>query len=188
MEKFIRRLRIEYPIPEQLSIWGGDGVSTHPLVDIKSLIETSIDEVSSDILMTSYIEATGMSTRMPDNTVTVSSAVMSSGIPFQGNRLVKVSYDAAKKIAFLRFYPATITYKRKLEVTDLDNLTGDRLLYIKSYILWKMADKELAVLKTVNLNVDNGTIDLSVLTEFRNDMKSRYESKKEDILIYSTSN
>ena len=183
--KFLDKLKIEYPIPWKLSIWGGSEVE-EPLEDICSLVESCVEELASDLLLTGYIQANGMSTKMPEGTVTVSSAMLSGIFPFQGNRLLKTTYDKANNVCYLRYYPATICYKRKLLVEDLDNLQGDQLIFCKCYILSKMAAKELTVLKTANLNVDNGSIDLSVLQDFYSKMLEKYSSLKDEILMYST--
>lgn len=183
---FKDKLFSEYPIPFELSIWGGDNIKTLPVGDINVLIESAVDEIASDILITAYIEATGMTTQMPEGTVTVSSAMLSGNFPFQGNRLIKATYDIANRVCYLRYYPAVITYKRKLQVSDLLNLSGDQLIFTKSYILWKMAEKELAILKAADMTVDNGTINLSVLESFRDKMYDRYKDLKEGILLYST--
>lgn len=184
---FTQMLFIEYPVPRQLSCWGSrPGVP--PVEDIDLLVETVIRELASDVQIIDYIEATGMITYMPEGTLSCTSAKLSSIYPFQGNRLVKVTYDASSRQAFLRYYPAVITYKRRMNVEDLDNLSGDRLIYFKSYCLWKMAEKELSILKTVNMNVDNGQIDFSVLEKFRDDQLNYYKEMKDQILIYSTVN
>lgn len=186
MLSFVDKLWLEYPIPRELSVWEGDYALRQSIESLKDLIDSSVDEIGSDILLTAYLEATGMITYMPKGTVTVSSAMLSSSMPFQGNRLIKATYDSANNICYLRYYPAVISYKRRLSVDDLDSLVGDRLIYVKSYLLWKMAEKELSILKSSNMIVDNGQIDLSVLSDFRDKMFSRYNTLKEGILLYST--
>lgn len=188
MEDFIDRLFIEYPIPRSVSIWWTNGIDVQPVEDITVLIRAVVKELASDILRIEHVEATGIKTILPEDTIIVSSAKLSNEFVFQGNRLVKATFDAANKVCFLRYYPAIITYKRKFRVSDLENLEGDELIYVKCYALWKMAEKELSVLKSVNMTVDHGNVDLSVLTEFSNKMKDRYEKLKEEILIYSASN
>lgn len=187
MATFIQKLFIEYPIPKQLSCWGSKP-GAPPVEDISVLIDTVLDELASDVLVTDYIEASGMITYMPEGTVTCTSAQLSSIYPFQGNRLVKVTYDSSSRKAFLRYYPAVITYKRKLKLEDLENLVGDNLIYFKSYCLWKMAERELAILKTVNMNVDNGQIDFSVLETFRDKQYDYYIKMKDEILLYGCVN
>ena len=86
---FKDKLFVEYPIPRELSIWGGDGAFRVPLASIDELINAAVEEVASDILLTAYIEGTSMSVTMPDDTVTVTSAALTNHYPFQGNRLVK---------------------------------------------------------------------------------------------------
>lgn len=185
---FSKRLFLEYPVPQTISIWGGDGLERVPLEDIGTLIECCVDELASDLLITGHIEATGMSTYMPKGTVSCSSAMLSGAYPFQGNRNLKVTYDKANNIAYLRYYPAIITYRRKLLVDDLAELDGDRLIYIKSYVLWKMAEKELQYLKNPTMNVDNGQLDYSVLEKFRDTMHDDYVRKKDDIMLYACHN
>lgn len=188
MLNFIDKLFVEYPIPRQMSVWGSlPGVA--PVEDIEKLVNTVLDEIASDVLIDSYIEASGMITRMPPGTVTCTSAMLSSIYPFQGNRLVKVTYDASKNIAYLRWYPAIINYRRYITREDLDTIKGDRLIYFKSYSLWKMAERELSILKTGALTpTDNGQIDLSALEEFMNKQHNYYTNIKNEILLYSTVN
>ena len=187
MATFKDKLFMGYPIPRQISIWSP--LPGKPAVeDIDVLIETVVDELASDVLMTDHIEATGMITYMPEGTITCTSAMLSGIYPFQGNRLVKVTYDASSRKAFLRYYPAVITYSRKLRKEDLEILTGDRLMFFKAYCLWKMSEKELAVLKTANMNIDNGQIDFSTLEEFVRKQHEYYLKIKEEILIYATVN
>lgn len=184
---FKDKVIIDYPIPMSLSVWQGDGVNTFPLADLDVLIETVVEEIASDILIIAHIEADGIATHMPDNTVTVMAAKLSHSMPFQGNRVVKVSYDKASNTAFCRYYPATITYQRKLSVKDLDNLSGDRLLYVKHYVLWKMLEKELNILETGNMTIDNGSLNLDVLKHVRDLSKTKVEDLKPEILLYTTS-
>ena len=183
---FKDKLFVEYPIPKSVSIWDNEDNNKEVVENIDDLISTSVDEMSSDILITEYIESTGMITQLPPETITVCSASLSSSMPYQGNRIVKCSFMAATKQAFVRYYPATITYQRTLKVSDLDVLRGDRLIYAKCYVLWKMTEKELSILKAVNMNVDNGQIDLSNLEGFRDKMFQKVESMKPEILMYST--
>lgn len=187
MATFKDKLFIGYPIPRQVTCWSP--LPGKPAVeDLDTLIDTAIDELASDVQMTSYIEATGMITYMPEDTITCTSAMLSGIYPFQGNRLVKVTYDASSRKAFLRYYPAIITYTRRMKKEDLESLSGDKLIFFKAYCLWKMAEKELAILKTANMNIDNGQIDLSELESFRDKQYEYYMKIKEEILIYATVN
>lgn len=187
MTTFKDKLFVEYPIPTGITSWlpkpGKPAV-----IDIDELIETVVEEVASDILITEHMEATGMITQLPEGTISCGSAMLSGIYPFQGNRLVKVTYDASSRRAYLRYYPAVLTYQRKMKVSDLDTIDGDRLIYVKTYCLWKMAERELAILKPVNMNVDNGQIDLSVLEKFRDDKREYYLTMKNEILIYNSVN
>lgn len=183
---FADRLFIEYPVPKARTIWWGDGVETQPIEDINVLIETSVKELGSDILITAFTEATGIATQLPDTSVSVVSAQLSSMFLFQGNRLLKHTFDSVKHVVYLRYYPATIKYKRRFQVSDLDQITGDELIYVKAYMLWKMAEKELSYLKSVTMTVDHGAIDLTVLESFRDKMEKRYTELKPEILIYNS--
>ncbi len=187
MASFKDKIAVEYPIPTELSIWFGDNIKTVAVESLDKLIEVATDEIASDILITEYIEAQGIATYLPKETITVVCAQLSSSMAFQGNRMVKCTFDKSKCIAYCRFFPATITYQRLLKVEDLDRLKGDQLIYVKAYILWKMAEKELAILKTVNFQVDNGTIDFTSLESFRDKMYDRHKEMKPEILIYSSS-
>lgn len=187
MLTFIEKLRVEYPIPSQLSIWGGNEIDTTPVESLPALVESCVDELKSDILITAYQEATGMTTYLPPDTVCVVSATLSGQFPFQGNRYLKCTFDKSKCIAYLRYYPAVITYRRTLKIEDLEVLTGDELIYAKSYILSKMAKKELMILKTADMNVDNGVINLSTLESFSDEMQKKYTDLKPEILIYGSS-
>lgn len=210
---FIDRIWNAYPIPKIASIWGGDGNTRLPLEDIDLLIECCVDECATDLAILEYISATSMTTYMPEDTVTVSSAMLSSSMPFQGNRLTKATYDKAENKVYLKYFPANIAYYRKLRLEDLDptfkvnpktgeylrdprgrfiqdkpaQLQGDRLLYFMSYVMLKMVEKEISILKSVNLNVDNGNVDFTVLEDFKRDMKEKVETLKQDsILLYAT--
>lgn len=186
MENFIRRIWLEYPIPKEFSIWGGDGVNTLPLKDINELIEMSVQDVATDIVVRADKKANGMQTQLPDDTITVMYANMD--FMFQGNRQVKVSYDSSTHIALLRYFPATIVYQRKMHLEDVPNLQGDRLIYFRSYVMWKMATTELSFLKTMSMNLDNASIDLQVLSDFANDTKEKIDTLRDSILIYSPTN
>lgn len=188
MISFKDKLFVEYPIPRRLSIWEGDGLNTFALEKLDNLIESVVSEVASDVLITSYMQATGMTTQMPEDTISCSSAMLSGNFPFQGNRLLKVTYDRASKRAYLRFYPAVITYQRYLRVEDLDNLTGYQLQYVKCYAHIKMAEKELSYLNPVTLTTDNAQVDFSVLKSFIEEQRSKLEFLKSDILIYNSVN
>lgn len=187
MESFIDKLIVEYPIPLELSCWSSE--SGYPeITSLTALINACVDELASDLTITAHLEANGITTIMPEGTITCTSAMLSSAFPFQGNRLVKVTYDASSRKAFLRYYPAIITYIRSINIDDLLTLKGDRLIYIKSYILWKMAEKDIAILETASMSIDNGSLNLDLLKSFRDSRRDKYEKMKEDILIYSAVN
>lgn len=186
-ETFKKRVWLEYPIPQEFSIWGGDMVHTLPIKNIDELIEMCVEDVASDILIREHKMATGLATSMPADTVTVNYANLD--FPYQGNRQVKVSYDHSTKQAFLRSFPGVIVYQRKMHIEDIDKLQGDRLIFFRYYVMNKMATMELSYLKTMSMNVDNGSIDLSVLDTFAQNTAQKVEKLKEDsILIYSPSN
>lgn len=187
LEKFKSYLWSEYPIPQEYSVWGSrPGVSE--VANLDSLLQASVKEIMSDILVTAYIEATGMITYMPEGTVSVKSAKLSGIYPFQGNRLIKCTYDKGSNRAYLRFYPAVIAYERKLTVEDVDNLEGDQLRYLKAYCLYKMADKEVSILTVASMSVDNGNFSLEGLTSFSQKQYEYYTNMKDEILIYNTVN
>ena len=185
-EQFKSRIWKEYPVPKEFSIWGGDMVHTLPLEDIDALIEMCVEDVATDIVVREYKHALGLQTPMPEDTVTVLYGNLD--FPYQGNRQVKVSYDHSTKQAFMRTFPGSIVYQRKLHVEDIDNLQGDRLIYFRNYVMSMMATKELSYLKTVSMNVDNGNIDLGTLEKFAEKTAEKVEKLRESILIYAVSN
>ena len=186
MEDFLKRIWLEYPIPKEFSTWHGDGINTLPLKDLDELISMSVEDVATDILIRADIKATGMLTYLPKDTVTVMYANMD--FQFQGNRQVKVSYDSSTHIASLRYFPATIVYYRKMHLEDIPNLQGDRLIYFRSYILCKMAESDLSYFKTMNMDLDNASIDLETLSKFMERTEEKVKELRESILIYSPSN
>ena len=186
-DAFKNKIWMEYPMPKEFSIWGGDQVHTLPLKDLDALIEVCVEDVASDILIRDFKAGSDICTSLPKDTVTVMYATMD--FPYQGNRQVKVSYDHSTKKAFLRYFPATIVYQRKMHVEDIDKLQGDRLIYFRYYVMNKMATMELSFLKTMNMTVDNGSIDLDTLSKFAENTANKVDKLKEDtILLYSTVN
>lgn len=182
---FKEKIIVEYPLPIDLSVWGGDNVHNVPVSDLDLLIESCVDELTSDITIICYVEASSMVTLLPADTIVVSSARLN--FQFQGNRFVKYTFDPAAKKVSLRYYPATITYRRRLRVEDLGNLNGDLLRYAKSYILWKMSEKELMILKSVDLKTDNSAVSLEYLAAFCAKSQKTYEDLKPEILLYAAS-
>lgn len=180
------RLWSEYPIPEAISIWGGDGIATFPISDLDTLIETCIDELASDLAITDYQVVNSMTAYLPSDTVGVVAARLNFG--FQGNRNVKATYNPYNKTVNVRYYPAVVTFKRRLTVANVNKLRGDQLIYLKDYILYKMAEKELTTLGSVKLDADNGALDLAALQEFRDKHRDNYLERKQDILIYNVGN
>lgn len=185
-EQFKNRIWLEYPVPREFSIWGGDMVHTLPIQNLDALIEMCVEDVATDIVMRGYKHALGLQTPMPEDTVTVLYANLD--FPYQGNRQVKVSYDHSTKQAFMRTFPGTIVYQRKMHIEDIDKLQGDRLIYFRYYVMNKMATMELSYLKTMNMNVDNGSIDLDTLRTFAENTAEKVDKLRESILIYAVSN
>lgn len=181
-----QRIFSQYPIPYAISIWGGDGISTFPLEDFNVFLETCIDELASDLCITDYMRINSMQTFLPSDTVGVVSAKLD--FSFQGNRNVKVTYNAYNKSVNCRYYPAVVTYRRRLSMANVGKLTGDQLQFLLDFCLYKMADKEITTLGSVQLNADNGAINLEALTQFRDSREKRYEERKAEILIYSVGN
>lgn len=181
-----QRVFSQYPIPESISIWGGDSIETFPLVDFDVFAETCIDELASDLVITDYITVNSVKTYLPSDTVGVVAGKLD--YPFQGNRNVKITYNASDKSVNARYYPCVVTYRRRLSMKNVNKLEGDQLQYLLDYMLFKMADKELAMLGGVDLNADNGQINLSALQKFRDSREERYESRKESIMIYGVGN
>lgn len=186
---FKDKLWSEYPIPHEVSIWAEEPEARLDLtevVNLGDLINSVVEEVASDILVTAYKRSSGLRTKMPDGTVTVQSAFLSQNYMFQGNHLVKVTYDRGANVAYTNYYPCTLTYRRKLLTTDLDALEGDRLRYVKAYTLHRMAAKELQVLKAADFNVDNGQVNLEYLQSFSDEQRELYTTLKEGILLYAS--
>lgn len=182
--QFVKRLYLDYPVPREVSVWGGDGVNTKPLADLADLLELCVDDLAGDVPMPDYIRSTGMATRMPNDCLMVTSAKLDMGM-FPGNRLVRVQYDKATNVATVRYQPAMIAYNRRLRVDDLDELRGARAQYVRAYVLLKMATKELSILQAVNMHVDNGAIDLSLISGFRDEQQRKFDELRKDILIYT---
>lgn len=182
MLEFKKKVWAEYPIPFTISIWGGDGIEQHPVADLDALIESCISELRSDVYITDFVEAAGMQTRLPDDAFAVSYAQLK--FPFAGNRLVKVQFDVAMKMAITRYPPCTIYYRRYLSKENVDKLQGDFLMYAKAYTLWKMADKEINMLRSMILDPDNAQINLDALAKFAESCQKRYEDMKPEIMLY----
>lgn len=186
-EKFKEWVWLDYPMPKEFSIWGGDMVHTLPIENLDQLIIMCVEDVASDILIRGSASAYEQTTSLPKDTVTVMYANLA--FPYQGNRQVKVSYDHTTKKAFLRYFPAEVVYQRKMHIEDIDLLQGDRLIFFRSFVLAKMATLELSYLKTTSMNIDNGSIDLNTLEKFAESMTEKVNKLKEDtILMYSVSN
>lgn len=183
---FKDKIFADYPIPMAMSIWGGNGVDTYPLADWGTFFISCVQELQSDVYITDYTTTSGRATVLPDDTIAVVGAKMN--FPFQGNRTVKVTFDKPSCTAYLWYTPATITYRRRVNETTIDLLQGDMYIYVKHYFLYKMADKELAMLGMITLDADNGQINLGALEKFRDEHYDRYNEMKDEILIYTVGN
>ena len=186
MAAFEDSIWCEYPVPQELSVWSGNGLRP-ALVDLNNLITTCVRELQSDITIPVTIQVSGLTTILPEDAVSISCARLSWG--FQGTRLVKYSWCKQTRQLCIRYFPATVTYRRKLHVEDLDdidNLEGDQYIYVKTYVLMKMAEKELHMLKGMTMKIDNGDLDMSVLQEFAADCRNKISELKKEILIYSS--
>lgn len=181
MEKLIKSLFLEYPVPQVLSVWGAENSLIG--VSLPQLIEITLDELSTDLELYETVQATGIQTQLPENTRAVTAVKLV--MPFQGNRYVKWSFDTDTKVCMVRYIPAKITYKRPVEVKDLSTLKGSRLTYLKSAIFDRMATKEITYLTTVVLESDAGGINIDALREFRDEKRKIVESMKDDIMLYS---
>lgn len=174
----------QYPLHESQSVWGNYNGTDAPLYDIEKLVNTCIRELQSDVQITEHKSSHGMVTRMPEDTLVIKSAMLDW--TFQGNKKVKFDYNIGKKEVYMRFYPATITYTRRLRIEDLETLEGDRFIYCVTHILYKMALKELWNIKSVDIKIDNGALDYSILDEFVKDCETRLKEMKPEILMYSS--
>lgn len=179
---FVDYLFLEYPIPRKLSIWQ-DTLYDTAVSSLDSLISLCVQSLASDIMITESMKAYGTSTYLPDDAVTVCNVKLD--FMFQGNKYVKFNWNPGTKECFVRYYPAIITYRRKLKVSDLDNLQGDMLRYALYFVLSKMAEKELTVLSTVKVNTDTASIDTSALQSFMSDCKQKFEELKKGIHLYT---
>ena len=166
-----------------MSVWSGDGVSTFPLADFDQLLATCIAEINSDIYVRDYVRGMSMKTYLPADTISVVSARMD--YPFQGNRWVKFQFNPYDHSVVTRFPNVVYTIRRKLSIKNVDKLEGDRLIYLASYVRWKMADKEATMLGAVELDADNGKFSLDDLKAFAKENQQRYLDMKQDILLYT---
>lgn len=186
MATFKEEVLVEYPVPLSLSIWEGDNSTRLSLVDWETLVSSCLRELRSDLYIVDMKVTSGMNTTMPDDCITVSYAKLRQSFP--GNRIVTVRYEPTTKVATVTYYPAQITFRRYVRREDLDNgtLQGDSYIYFKTYLLWKMADKELQILKSINLDTDNASINLDALSQFAAEKKKYYEDLKPEILVYAS--
>lgn len=183
MATFKEKLWVEYPVPFGVSIWGGDTIEEHPMENLDVLIESCMEELRSDIYVTDYVHAYSMDTPLPCDTIAIVTARLQTA--FSGNTYVKVQFDKARMRAYCRYAPAILTIRRKLSMESLEMLEGEFLRFAKMYMLWKMADKELAYLKSVIVDTDNAVINTDTLRDFAERCRSDYEERKKDIYIWT---
>ncbi len=179
---FVDYLFLEYPVPRNLSIWE-DTLYDKAVSSLDGLIELCVQSLASDVMITESTRAYGTSTFLPEDTITVCNVKLD--FRFQGNKHVKFNWNPGTRECFVRFYPAIITYRRKLHVEDLDRLQGDVLRYVLYFVLSKMAEKELLTLSTVKVNTDTATIDTTSLSQFLSDCKTKFEELKKGIHLYT---
>lgn len=184
VDRFMDGLWASYPIPREVSIWGGDLVVNKPLKNLAILIDSCILDCQADLYLVGYQMASGMITKMPKGCFAVESAKLIQGFP--GNRIVKVSYDADSNQAYTRYFPCKITYRQHVTMDNLDFLKGEQRRYFKNYCLWQMGKVELQMLKGVNLNTDNGEVNLDALQDFVSEAKQEYNESKQDVIIYTS--
>jgi hypothetical protein len=180
MGSFKKKVWVEYPIPSSVSIWGDIDNSEESDLDV--LIDTCVCDLQSDICITAVMRATANSNKMPDGCRDIVSVRLDQ--QFQGNTTVKKTYDSVNNILYLRYFPCIVKYRRNVLVADLDTLVGDMMIYVRAYVLWKMATKELVQITSVTLNADNGEVNTEVLKAFRDECKSKYEALKPEITLY----
>lgn len=181
---FKDKLWSQYVIPQTVSCWYGDDVTTQAVSDLDVLIASCVDELRSDLYITDYMVLNSMTTHVDEDIFAVVNAKLT--FPFQGNRSVRVELDRGAHQILCRYVPARVTYRRYLRLSDLDTLAGDQLVFALMYVLSKMAEKELAILRSVVLDADNGQVNLDALSDFASTCRSRYEELKESIFIYSS--
>jgi hypothetical protein len=184
-KEFLAAIRVEYPIPWRISIWGA--VETPYQDDIVSfwdMLKTVVFELRSDLDVSETITMYGPSMTLPEGTNSIAFAKLTT--PFPGNRLVKADYDLNTRLATCRYYPAELTIRRMLTLEDVLNhkLDGDALIYFKCYFLSKLAYKEHQVLSAVTLDTDNASINLEALKSFADEKFKRYLDLKQGIFIY----
>ena len=104
---FKDKLFATYPIPRSVSIWEGDGVSSFAVSSLDDLISSCVDELRSDLYITEYVHCSSQSTSLPEDAFAVVNAKID--FQFQGNRSVRVDFDAASHRALIRYVPAVLT-------------------------------------------------------------------------------
>ena len=178
MVRFVKNIWNEYPIPKEVSVWN-EGT------ELADLIGFSLEELRSHLFLTAFLTAHSQVTHMPSNCRNIVSVRMAQG--FQGNTFVKKTYDEASKTLYLRYFPAIVRYHKDITLDDLGTLSGDRLIFFKSYIQMKMASKEITVITSIKLDADNGEVNVDDLKEFLGRVEKTYLQLKDEIIIYSAS-
>lgn len=202
---FKKRLLMNYPVPEDATIWCGNG-ERPALEDLDFLIDASVEELSSDIHIKASKRCSGLKsyfTKRDGQVVDILSCQLVYN--FQGNKWVKWNYNDQERSICLKYYPCQVNYLRKFMIEDLGcvvtgtddepvyswtgdmhpKITGDILKYVVLYIQAQMAEKELFYLKSVTVNVDNGSLDYGPLEAFLAKAKEVLASMKQDIFIYT---
>lgn len=175
---FKEQVLTEYPLPIQASIWNNPTIA-----NLDDMIRLCFNDLQTDVEIYEHTIATGLHTILPEGTRMVSSVRLQ--VPFQGNTYVKWTYDPSTRVVHCRFTPSIIKYKRSLKVEDLDNLTGSRSLYCRTYTIIKMLEKEISYLSSIKLTSDVGEINIDALTAKKNELLTTLKEMKDDIMLYS---
>lgn len=175
---FKDKVLIDYPLPIDVSIWG-----QCDLTNLDDLIEMAVEDLQSDLEVYETMQSQGLTTHLPVNCHAIVACWLQ--LPFQGNKYVKWTYDSAHQILFCRYVPAYIKYKRAIGVEDLDTLKGARSQYVKLYVLIKMLEKEISYITSIKLESDIGSIDVKGLDDKLEELKTKYDDMKLDIMMYS---
>lgn len=172
----------EYVFPESISLWGSGGSGRGFSLD--SLMGAAVEALKSDLYQTEWVEMGGMVQGVADDVFAVVNARL-SGVMIAGNTSVRVQLDRGLHQLRTLYFPCRVRCRRYLRLSDVDNLVGAQLQYYLNYVLWKASFKELSVLRSVNLEADNGTTNLDALATFSGECKAAYEDMRDSILMYT---
>lgn len=172
----------EYVYPESISLWGSGGSGRGLSLD--GLVRTAVEALKSDLYQTEWVEMGGMVQGVADDIFAVVNARL-SGIMIAGNTSVRVQLDRGSHQLRTLYFPCTVRCRRYLRFEDVDVLVGAQLQYLLNYVLWKASFKELSILRSVQLEADNGTTNLDALASFSGECKATYEGLQESILMYT---